>query len=246
MVFKSFGLPAANHSLHFLRAYHLVDILKRTSQEDVEFTLLNSFEFSKSDKKKGIFSYHEAVPAKEELQVPAAEIPAEVEEFLAGEEIPLAEIPEALEEELEIELAAAGIGEKPKPEAAPAAKKEKPYKKKKAKAEGEKAPRAKKSERRVIEERIEEEESEMEAFYAEKAPGEEEIEGAAAETPAAVSAEVQAEAPPEAAPEAVTEESKKKEAPAEAAPGSMFGNLFAEKLKSALTKKRKEDTQKKE
>jgi len=246
MVFKNFGPPAANPSLHFLRAYHLVDVLKRTSQEDIEFTLLNSFEFSKSDKKKGIFSYHEAIPTKEELQVPVEEIPAEGEELLAGEEIPLGEIPGALEEELEIEYAAAGIEEKPKPEAAPAAKKEKPHKKKKAKAEGEKVPRAKKSERRVIEERIEEEESEMEALYAEKALGEEEIEGAAAQTPAAVSVEVQAEAPPEAAPEAVAEESKKKEGPPEAAPASMFGNVFAEKLKSALTKKRKEDTQKKE
>lgn len=248
LIFKYFSLPSANHALHYLRAYHLLDVLKKTSQEDVEFTLLNSPEFTKSDKKKGIFCYQEAVPAKE-VAAAAAEaegIPAEAGlEEIAIPEIPLHEISEEIGEEAAFEAEPAGAIEKPTPEAA--AKREKPHKKKKLKTEGEKAPRAKKSERRVIEERIEEEESEMEALYAEKALDEEEVEAAAAEAeaPAARAVEAQTEAPEEAEPEVEAEEPKKEDVKPAASPGGMFGDLFAEKLKSALTKKRQEDVQKK-
>jgi hypothetical protein len=248
LIFKYFSLPSANHALHYLRAYHLLDVLKKTSQEDVEFTLLNSPEFTKSDKKKGIFYYQEAVPAKE-VAAAAAEaegIPAEAAlEEIAIPEIPLHEISEGIGEEAAFEAEPAGAIEKLTPEAA--AKREKPHKKKKLKTEGEKAPRAKKSERRVIEERIEEEESEMEALYAEKALDEEEVEAAAAEAeaPAARAVEAQAEAPEEAEPEVEAEEPKKEDVKPAASPGGMFGDLFAEKLKSALTKKRQEDVRKK-
>jgi len=251
LVFKSFGLQSANHSLHYLRAYHLVDVLKKTSHEDVERTLENTFEFSKSDKKKGVFFYQEAPPAKAAVEEIAAEVPAEAEE-IAAQEIPVHEPVEQLGEDLE--LAAAELEAKPKAETpAPAAKKEKPQKKKRGKGEGEKAPRAGKSERRVIEERIEDEESELEALYAEKAAEEEEIEvaeppveaEAGAIAPAKAPAAAKAEEEPEEEEPAVEEEEPKAEE-AKPAPGGLFGNLFAEKLKSALTKKRAEDAQKKE
>jgi nucleoid-associated protein YgaU len=87
----------------------------------------------------------------------------------------------------------------------------------------------------------------MEALYAEKALDEEEVEAAAAEAeaPAARAVEAQADAPEEAEPEVEAEEPKKEDVKPAASPGGMFGNLFAEKLKSALTKKRQEDVQKK-
>lgn len=245
LIFKNFSLASTNYSLHFLRAYHFIDVLKRTSQEDVEFTLLNSPEFSKSDKKKGIFYYQEAAEVKEEG---AAEAPPEVLEEIAVE-TPASELIEEIrrdEESAAIEAAAeaAIIEEKLTPEKAAAAKKEKLPKKKKAKIDGEKAPRARKSERRAIEEEIVEEESEKEALYAVKEVEEEAEEAGAVE----VAAPAQAVQAPEveAAVESRAEESKKEDIKKPAAPGSLFGNLFAEKLKSALTKKRQEDNQKKE
>jgi hypothetical protein len=247
LVFKNFSSQSANFSLHFLRAYHLIDILKRTSQEDVEYTLLNSFEFTKSDKKKGIFYYQEAPELKEEVLLEAP--PTMMEEISAetpGEEILADEIQaqEALEE-IAAEPGITEIGEKAKPEK-PAAKKEKPFKKKKIRGEGEKAPRARKSERRVIEEKIEEEESEEEALIAVKAQEEEELEEAKA------AAEVVIEAQPEPSPErpaepaaAVEEEApKKEEAQKPAEQAGAFGSILAEKLKAALTKKRQEDQKK--
>jgi hypothetical protein len=248
LIFKNFGLPSANYSLHYLRAYHLADVLKRTSQEDVELTLLNSKEFFKSDKKKGIFYYQEGVPVRGEAVLEApVEISAEIPtEEIAALEIPMHEGLEEIGEEAGIEEGIVEIVEKPEPERMPSAKKEKPPKKKKIKAEGEKAPRARKSERRVIEERIEEEESEQEALYAEKALAEEELEEAKAPAAAASPQEIPKEGPSKAPAEARKEERKKEGAKPAAAPGATFGNLFAEKLKSALTKKRADEGQKKE
>ncbi len=237
LIFKNFSIASTNHSLHYLRAYHLVDVLRKTSQEDVELTLLNSPEFSKSDKKKGLYFYQEAAPVKEEH---AAVAPVELEAEEVGlEEIPIQEVPEEFEAESEIE--APVVVEKAKPEPALAAKKEKPYKKKKGKVEGDKAPRARKSERRVIEERIEEQESEQEALFAEKAVEVDELEAAAVESVPEKAEEVAAQAPPET--EEATPEAEAKLTPS---PGLTFGNLFAEKLKSALTKKRKETAEKKQ
>ncbi len=218
MVFKNFGQDGADRSLHFLRAYHLVDLFRLTGQEEVEAVLLNSTEFIKSEKKKGIFYYREPVlPAKEEkIHLPEeAEIAVE-----APGEISIGEIPAGLEagEELEVEekieippqVLAAETMEKAK---AAVAKKEKPAKKKKLKLEGEKAPRAKKSERRIIEEQIQLEESEQEALSAikEKEPEPERVEHRAGE--------------------------KKEEVKPSAAKLPSFGGLFAEKLKVALKKK---------
>ena len=219
MAFKNFSQEGIDHSLHYLRAYHMVDLLRQTSQEEVESVLLNSTEFIKSEKKKGIFYYREPViPAKvEKIHLPeeeAAEMP--------GEEIPATEVRagfeagEELEEEEKIEIPPQMLApedlEKAKT-AAQAAKKEKPAKKKKLKLEGEKAPRAKKSERRIIEEQIQLEESEQEALSAIK---EKEIEPEHVELRA---------------------KEKKEEVKPAAAKAASFGGFFAEKLKVALKKK---------
>jgi hypothetical protein len=217
LIFRNFGLESDGHSLHFLRAYHLVDVLKQTTQEDVETTLLNSPEFSTSEKKKGIFFYQEPRKAVEEVRpevsIEAEEAPA----FEAPEEaVPEEAIPE---EEIEREEVFPPVPdqvtptvEKVKVEVPPAM--EKPVRKKKPKIEGERGPRPRKSERRVIEERIELAESEQEALAAVKEKEEAEEEIAARE--------------------------KKEEPKPAAAKEITFGGLFAEKLKSALTKKKKE------
>jgi hypothetical protein len=216
LIFQNFGLESDGHSLHFLRAYHLVDVLKQTTQEDIETTLLNSAEFSTSEKKKGIFFYQEPRKAVEEVK---PEIPLKAEEAPAFE-APEEAVPEGVlpEEEIEREeilpsvpVQAAPAVEKVKIEAPPA--KEKAVRKKKPKVEGERGPRPRKSERRVIEERIELAEGEQEALAAVKEKEEAEEEIAARE--------------------------KKEEPKPAAAKEITFGGLFAEKLKTALNKKKK-------
>jgi hypothetical protein len=215
MVFKTFALQSDGYSLHFLRAYHLVDILKQTTQEDVETTLLNSMEFSASEKKKGIFHYQEPRLEVEEV---TPELPAEIPEAptfgpeagaLPEEELPAEEGAEEIEETVP-PIQVAPLPMKPKGEALPA----KPVRRKKPKIEGERGPRPRKSERRVIEERIELAESEQEALAAVKEQEEVEVEVAAKE--------------------------KKEEIKPAAAKEVAFGGLFAEKLKTALKKKDKE------
>ena len=185
-VFKNPALATSSHSLHFLRAYHLVDVIRQTNQEDVEFTLLNSPEFTKSEK-KGVFTYHEPYVPKEEAPLEAAfpETYAEPEaEAITPEEAAL----EAVAEELRgAEAAAKAVPkERPKAPAPPAEpgaplKKEKVFKKKKLMSEGEKGQGPKKSERRVIEEKLVEEESVQEALAAVKEKAEEGLEQRAKE-----------------------------------------------------------------
>ncbi|MGB8951851.1 MAG: hypothetical protein WCC06_04205 [Candidatus Aminicenantales bacterium] len=226
LVFRNYSLQSNNYSLHYLRAYHLADVLKRTTQEDVEFTLLNSLEFSKSDKKKGIFFYQEAPEIKEEAK---PEAPAEIREEIPGEVLPEEVVGEKVP--LTAETRAEILFEQPlppvkeitkreKPPLPEKEKKEKPFKKKKIKIEGERVPRPRKSVKRVIEEKIELEESEQEALYAlkEEAPIEE------------TAREIQAK------------EKKEPTKPATSEAPS-FG-MFAEKLKSALSKKKKEEKEK--
>jgi hypothetical protein len=218
-IFTDPVLSTSAHSLHFLRAYHLIDLVRQTTQEDVEYVLLNSPEFTKSDKKKGVFTYHEPFIPEEEAAV------AYPEGF--GEPAPEAYTPEeaALEAVAEEFLAAeSGTGREergaaqpveqaipPEPGAAP--KRGKEFKKKKPKeGGGEKGPRPKKSERRVIEEKLAEEESERDALAAVKEKAEETGEQRAAR-------EKKEEFKPAA----------KKEQP-------KFG-LFADLLKTALKKK---------
>jgi hypothetical protein len=262
LIFKQFSLQSKNFSLHYLRAFHMVDLLRQTYQEDVERSLRASPDFTSSEKKKGIFFYEEPRGVEEEEEaglearfgedleaeetLEAAE-ESELEELPIGmteeeyrERVPEVEVPEepkeiislepkpappeavaAVEARLEAEVKAV----RPAKEKEAAPKKEKPAKKKKPKLEAEKMPKARKSERRVIEEKIELEESEYEALEAVKA-----------EAPEAEEAAAQAEGIPEAA----AAEKGKKEAPAAKAEGPAFGGLFAEKLKSALKKKPEE------
>lgn len=215
MIFKTFALESDGHSLHFLRAYHLVDILRLTTQEDVETTLLNSAEFSASEKKKGIFHYQEPRLEAEEVtpefpvEVPAAPAFEPEGEALPEEGISAEEATEEIEEAVPpIQVAPPPVT--PRGEA-PSAK---PAKRKKPKIEGERGPRPRKSERRVIEERIELAESEQEALAAVKEKEEVEVEIAAKE--------------------------RKEEIKPAAAKEVTFGGLFAEKLKTALKKKDKE------
>ena len=221
LVFKTFGLESEDRALHFLRAYHLVDILKQTTQEDVEMTLLNTPEFTVDEKKKGIFCYQEPMKIVEEIRPePLPEAPP-VEEQPGEPSLALEfEAPEAVEEIVEPVPVApplpAPAAEKPRA-AAPSAK-EKPAKKRRVKTEGDRGPKPRKSERRVIEERIELAESERDALAAVKER--EAVEGE------------------EAAPRENSEELKP-----EVSRETKFG-FFADKLKSALQKKKKEEDKK--
>jgi hypothetical protein len=252
LIFTHFSFQSANFSLHYLRAYHLVDVLRRTTQEDVEFTLLNSPEFEKSDKKKGIFYYHEtpsetpveeiveeeaAAPVEEGAAAAEGEVEMTSDEFLEHEFTILEQAPppeppapagptqeQAAIAEAEAELEAFEEKKKKAPgEKAPAAAPKKARAKKKLSVESDRRPKSRKSERRVKEEEIELLESEREALFAEKAAEEESPEiGTGAAAEAA-----------EAAPEAAK--------PAGPGPlGAFGGGLFAEKLKVALKKKREE------
>jgi hypothetical protein len=223
-VFSDPVLATSAHSLHFLRAYHLIDLVRQTTQEDVEYVLINSPEFAKSEKKKGVFTYHEPFIPEEEAAVegayaeglgepaPEAYTPEEAALEAVAEEILGAE-PETGPEEPEIP-----VGQPPAPpKPGAAAKKGKEFKKRKPKeGGGEKGPRQKKSERRVIEEKLVEEESERDALAAVKEKEE--------ETPEQrVAREKREELKPAA---------RKKEEP-------KFG-LFGDLLKTALKKKPEE------
>jgi len=241
LIFKNFGLEADNFCLHYLRAYHLIDILKRSSLEDVELTLLNCPEFSKSDKKKGVFFLHLKPEIEEEVmpEAPpeiAAEAPPEMEVQEAAppeeeilrevslEEEAVEEIPpaprEKEKEELIPEPPEEEVKEKVKFERFPKKEKIKAQKKRRIKIEGEKVLRARKGEKRFIEEKIEIEELEHEALTAIKEKKEKEEKE-------------------ELRPKKKKEEFKKPSAAEE----PVFG-LFAEKLKSALDKEKKKGEKK--
>jgi len=177
-VFSDPILATSARSLHFLRAYHLIDLVRQTTQEDVEYVLVNSPEFAKSDKKKGVFTYHEPFVEEEAAEGAYAEGAEEVApEAYTPEEAAL----EAVAEELLGPEPGAGFMEepvvqRPMPQPPPepgTAKKGKEFKKRKPKAEGDKGARPKKSDRRVIEEKLAEEESQRDALAAVKEKEEE-------------------------------------------------------------------------
>jgi hypothetical protein len=230
LVFKNFGLEGETLFLHSLKAFQLVDILKHTTVEDVEHVLLNSEEFSPSEKKKGLFFYTEKTK-EEEVEEEAVEILPEMptlaeiegealpeigsieDEFPSPEEVEEEEIEEIIELEEKPELPAPppepldkAIEEKPKKEKPPRKKKER------ARAEVEVGPRKVKRVKKHIEERIELEESEQEAFIAVKADKKRE---------------------PEEERAAVPEKEAKEEFKPPVSEQPAFG-IFAEKLKSAL------------
>ena len=233
LVFKNFGLEGNKSSLHYLRAYHLVDVLKRTTQEEVEKVLLITPEFSQSEKNAGIFLYQEEIEEEEEKPEVPVKIPPEIPEEERVEEVPVPapafeatgeEIPppEAVDEgrgEIRTEAPSVPVGitiEKGDiDEKASKPKREKISRKKRMRIEADKTLRDRRGAKRILEERIEAQESEQEAFIAvkEKEKKVEEVEKAV-RTPK----EKEKKAKP-----AVTEE-------------PVFG-LFADKLKTALHKK---------
>jgi len=231
LIFKNFGLEGNNYSLHYLRAFHLVDILKQTTDEDVEKILLNSPEFSQSEKNKGIFLYKEKIEIEEEVR---PEEPAEViqettpeekaEEVPPGaaaletpaEEISPTEVKEKIKEEIRVEAPPEAVSVEIEEEPLKPAK-ERISRKKRLRVETERDPRARKGAKRFIEERIELEESEQEALIAVKAKEKMETEEEKAEP--------------------LPKEKKEKLKPY-VSEEPTFG-IFAEKLKTALGKKKK-------
>ena len=233
LVFKNFGLEGKKSSLHYLRAYHLVDVLKRTTPEEVGKVLLTTPEFSQSEKNTGIFLYQEKIEEEEEKPEVPVEIPPEIPEEERVEEAPVpapafeAPVegippPEAVDEgrgeirteipplPAEMAIEKGDIDEKPsKP------KREKISRKKKMRMEADKTLRARRGAKRIIEERIETQEFEQEALIAvkEKEKKTEEVEKVAR--------------PPK---------EKEKKAKPTVKEDPVFG-LFAEKLKTALGKK---------
>ncbi|MCP2599265.1 hypothetical protein NLB65_02280, partial [Candidatus Aminicenantes bacterium AC-335-B20] len=55
LVFQTFGADRENFGIHYLRLYHIVDLLKNTDLEQVEAILLTFPEFYPSEKEEGIF-----------------------------------------------------------------------------------------------------------------------------------------------------------------------------------------------
>lgn len=222
-------LTGNTRSLHFMRAYHMVDLLKTVTADDVEYILNAAPEFVASEKKEGMYFYQE-IKVPEEVEVgeeamgetsllsslaeqlvssEVTETQAAATEIETQPEVPVETAPSEVEPpaavaEPDIEVRLEPLKKEKEKE------KEKPEKKK-AKVRG-KGPKPKKSERRVIEEKIMEEESEIEALEAIKAQ-EEELEETAEAGEEAIPVEI----------EVAKEEPK-------------FG-FFAEMLKSALSKK---------
>jgi hypothetical protein len=252
LIFKNFGLEGEALSLHHLRAFHLIDVLKHTSQEDVEKTLALSPEFIPSEKNAGIYLYTEKVkaadetfpeepletPLSEETELDAAEFSAEdlpeigtvgeIEAFVELQEVEEAE--ELIEVKPEVEISIPPPSKEPEIEEPPAemaekAKKEKAPKKKRQRLmmEAERVPRRRKGEKKFIEERIELEESEMEALFAiksdtEATPKRDEAAPAKREAPA----------------------KEKKEEFEHIEPEKPMVGIFGDMLKSALEKKKAE------
>jgi len=261
-IFQEFGLEGDYISLHFRRAFHLVDILRSTTLSDVEKTLLNSSLFIRSEKKKGLYFYKKPVK-EEEITAPEQEIPitpaasdrkaAEASSDILPEigtvgEVTVPDI--KIEEVKEKPAPPAEKAEKPparvsrpkkpaekagpppapikkraveeaKEEKAPP-RKEKELKKKarKMKMEVDGRPRRRRAEKKILEEQIEMEESEMEALFAVKAKEDEEALIEEAASPVKGEEEREAEFKP-------IEEEKP------------LSGIFADKLKSALDKKKK-------
>jgi len=250
LIFKNFGLEGEALSLHYLRAFHLVDVLKHTSQEDVEKMLVLSPEFVQSEKNAGIYLYTEKVKAAEEVlseeadaiplgeeteldvkEFSAEDLPeigtvGEVEAFFELQEVEETEEPVEVKPEVEVPIPPAPPKappmEEPQLEQVEKAKKEKTLKKKRQRLieEAERVPKRRKGEKKFIEERIELEESEMEALFAIKAD---------------IKAKPKrAEAAPEKDAPAKEKKEEFKHIPSEEPVVRIFGDM----LKSALEKKK--------
>lgn len=257
VVFKNFGFEGERQTLHYKKAFHLVDILKHTSLEEIEKTLCLSPEFAISEKKAGLFFYQEKIKTEKEIEL---EEPIKIEELtkekaaLEAQEDTLPEIgtvgeistPEIhLEEKKEIKPPkkpkAGKKKPKKKPLPKPILKKEKEEEKitveeplpekrqrkaEKKEVDFEKPQRVKRGKKRIIEEQIEQEESELEAFFAVKTDEEKDL-------------EEEKVAPLKSEP--IKEKEFKK-----SAKEPLSAGIFGEKLKSALGQKEdKKDKEKK-
>ncbi len=260
LIYTKFGLEGETLSLHLQRAFHLVDMLRHTNLADVEKVLNSTPEFTRSEKKKGLYHYKEFVEPEEEevadileeelaATATAQVMPREDDDMPAIGTVGEVETPAVkLEEKVRVapkppkpapvkpapramRPPAPAAAPKPaprpmaKPQAGPAKppKDEKPKKKKrktKPAFESDKAPRRRKGERKIIEERIELEESEQEALIAVKSDGAEDDIGVDFG----------------AAPEEVLEEYKTKHAE------KPMKGLFGDMLKSALSQKQQDQT----
>ncbi len=263
LVFRHFGLEGEALTLHYQRAFHLVNMLTHTTTADVYETLILAPEFIPSEKKKGLFLYHEKLKKESEVEKEAEDDieegeeiwEEEIEEDYSEEGLPeigtVGEVvsPEVvLEEKKEIELPEEEKPALPEehPEEAAVPEPEAEFEDEaeleavmveketleedleeeeeeekesiRKKIEQERKPRHAKGGKRYIEERIEQEESELEAFYALKA--EEEFE----------------EEKLEDLPLTKKEEKEKSYAKTEEEEKPLSG-LFGEKLKSALGQK---------
>jgi hypothetical protein len=268
LIFRHFGLEGEALTLHYQRAFHLVNMLTHATAADVHDTLKLAPEFTPSESKKGLFLYREKLKKEAEAEEKAeGKIEEQEEDWEDGIEEDYSEegLPEIgtvgevvtpdvfLEEKKEIELPEERKKEPappeeiavPEPEAEfedeavldalieeeEQEEEEEGEEKKESvrkKIEQEQKPRHAKGGKRYIEERIEQEESELEAFYALKA-GEEIEEEKLEELPVTKKEEekVKSYAKPE-----------KEETP--------LSGLFGEKLKSALgQKEQKNDSKKK-
>lgn len=274
LVFKSFSSESSNYSLHYQRAFHLVDLLKQTYQEDVERALQSSPKFTTSEKKKGIFFYEEPQEAKAPAPAPAAFGEAqearaafeaggetEGEELIIGmteeeyrERMPQVEVPEAPPEIISLEPRPAS------PEAVAAAQARLEIEVETAKLKPAKDKEAAKKEKPAKKKKVKAEGEKLpKARKSERRVIEEKIELEESEIEAldAVKAEqerIEAEeaaARAEAAAARASEPRAKEKEPKEAAPAAKaeqpsFGGLFGEKLKFALKKKPDQDQKKDE
>ena len=94
LIFKTFGLEGEALTIHYQRAFHLVDFIKRTTIEDVEDVLLNSPEFTQSEKSKGLFFYQleeeplDEIGLEELIEKPVDPKIAAMVEEIEGEVLP--------------------------------------------------------------------------------------------------------------------------------------------------------------
>jgi hypothetical protein len=276
LIFRHFGLEGEALTLHYQRAFHLVNMLTHTTASDVHETLNIAPEFTPSEKKKGLFLYHEKlkeesdVEKKAEGEIEEGEetwegeieedyseeglpeigtvgevvtpeivleekkeiaLPEDKEEQAPPEEVAVPEPEAEFEDEAELEAMFEEEGIEEESEDIEEEEEEEEEEQKESirkKIEQERKPRHAKGGKRFIEERIEQEESELEAFYALKA--EEEFEEEQLEDLPVVKKE-----------EEKTKTYKKPEEEEKPLSG-----LFGEKLKSALgEKEQKSDSQEK-
>jgi len=218
LIMENFSYEGDNRYIHSLRAFHLVDLLKRTTQEDIDLTLANSPEFMQSDKQNGLYFYQEP-PLDEEMIDPEAPLPTLSDEKEEKEEVrrPKSRLPEIgtiegdqrgaeaedgklriieevkppvvkkkVKKEIAVEtkkepLAAPITEIKKKEIKKPSAEPAKPKKAKEIKKKGRKikeldrSPRRRKGVKKIREEQLKLEESEMEALFAIKTVDKKEI-----------------------------------------------------------------------